>query len=45
MAKAYLIFGIVVCVALAYVNHTGWVVWNSIASGTWGPQGQNVYHK
>lgn len=46
MAKAYLVFGTVVCLVFVYASYTGWSVWDSASAGQWGPQGQQgVHHK
>ena len=53
MNKAYLIFGTLLCLLLAYADVTGWAVAESLSSGQWTPQGQagphsgvhSFYHK
>jgi hypothetical protein len=45
MLKLYIIFGIAICLFFAHASRQGWTVADSLASGKWGPQGHNAYHK
>ncbi len=45
MKKTFLVYGVVVCLLLAYSNFYGWKITDSFSSGKWGPHGKSMYHK
>ncbi len=45
MKSVYVIYGILLCLLLAYSNHYGWKITDAMASGKWGPRGKSTYHK
>ncbi len=45
MVKGYVIFGIAICLLMAYANSVGWAVGDSTAPATRGSAVRGVYHK
>jgi hypothetical protein len=45
MKKAFIVYGIALSLLLAYSNHYGWKITDSVSSGKWGPHGHSIYHK
>ena len=43
--RTYLIYGILLCLGMAYANAIGWDVFNFKTMSMIGPRGPNIYHK
>lgn len=43
--RLYLIYGLILCLGMAYANAIGWDVLNLNNTSRIGPHGPNIYHK
>ncbi len=45
MKKAFIAYGIAICLIFGYASQRGWTVSDSVKAGKWSPHGKSAYHK